>query len=160
VWGLTAVRSSFSATTLPCARAIALTVPGSKGTLEGDRAGVVGVTRLCAQGFVVEEELDFFGVGVDFDVFGVGELVALEEIRGRPVERSRGWPKRVVGSSGGCWGRLWRPGYSRWVRRSQGSTLAAAGPPALGGLCEPWGGRRIRPTRTGARGSGAGGGMW
>ncbi len=53
---------------------------GGEGDLEGDGAGV-GVEFLCAEGFVVEEEFDFLGVGVDFDVFGMGGLVFW-----RPVE--------------------------------------------------------------------------
>jgi hypothetical protein len=53
----------------------------SEGDLEGDRAGV-GVTLLGAEGFVVEEEFDLFGVGVDFDVFRVRRLILW-----RPVEQ-------------------------------------------------------------------------
>lgn len=48
--------------------------------LIGDGAGV-GVEFLCAEGFIVEEELDLFGVGVDFEIFGMGRLVF-----GGPVE--------------------------------------------------------------------------
>ena len=56
---------------------------GIEGNLESDRAGVE-VEFLCAEGFVVEEEFHFFGVGVDFDVFGVRGLVL-----GSPVEQQR-----------------------------------------------------------------------
>ena len=41
-----------------------------EGDLEGDGAGV-GVELLSAEGFVVQEEFDLFGVGVDLDVFGM-----------------------------------------------------------------------------------------
>ena len=44
---------------------------GLVGDLKGDGAGV-GVKFLRAEGFVVEEKFDFFGVSVNFDVFGVG----------------------------------------------------------------------------------------
>ncbi len=56
---------------------------GGVGDFEGDGAGV-GVEFLGAEGFVVEEELYLFGVGVDFDVFGVGGLVG-----GGPVDDER-----------------------------------------------------------------------
>ena len=71
---------------------------GFEGDLEGDGAGV-GVEFLRAEGFVVEEELDLFGVGVDFDVFGVGGLVFWASSRGGAAGRS-GW-----------WGRV-----GRWAR--------------------------------------------
>ena len=58
---------------------------GFKGDFVGDGAGV-GVEFLGAERFVVEVELDFFGVGEDFDVFGVGGLIVLQEIRWCPVE--------------------------------------------------------------------------
>ena len=51
-----------------------------EGDLVGDGAGV-WVEFFGAEGFVVEEELDLFGVGVDFDVFGVRGLIF-----GSPVE--------------------------------------------------------------------------
>ena len=41
------------------------------------------MTLLGAEGLVVEEELDLFGVGVDFDVFDVGRLILLKNIRYR-----------------------------------------------------------------------------
>jgi len=47
---------------------------GFEGNDECDGTGV-GVEFLRAEGFAVEEELDLFGVGVDFDIFSVRGLV-------------------------------------------------------------------------------------
>lgn len=61
----------------------------------------VGMELLGTEGFVVEEEFDFFCVGVDFDVFGVGGLIF-----GRPVQEERlaetsGWVDWSVGCGRG-----------------------------------------------------------
>ncbi len=100
--GLPAVRSSSVAMVLLLA-GDGFEGAGFVGDLVGDGAGV-GVEFLGAQGFVVEEELDLFGVGVDFDVFGVGGLV-MWKWRG-PVEEerlgeARGGVERGVGRGGG-----------------------------------------------------------
>ncbi len=73
---------------------------GFEGDLVGDGAGV-GVEFLCAERFVVEEEFYFFGVGIDFDVFGVWGLVFWGPVEEEGLAEACGGVEWRVGRGGG-----------------------------------------------------------
>ena len=98
--GLPAVRSSSVRDDFVVGAGDGFDGAGFEGDLEGDGAGV-GVKFLGAERFVVEEELDLFGVGVDLDVFGVGGLIFWG-----PVEEE--WLAEAGGGVEWGVGRWWR----------------------------------------------------
>jgi hypothetical protein len=91
---------------LACGAGYGFEGAGGVGKCVDDGAGV-GVELLGAEGFVVEEEFDLFGVGVDLDVFGVRGLVGWgpigEEGLGE-AGRGRGVGGLVAGVGGGFLG--------------------------------------------------------